>query len=76
MRTCFCILLTAAGALTAAPQQHAPDAHMSVSLYQGKALSFNEQIGAVFVAQPSIASYQVVGNRKVAFSAAIPAKRH
>ena len=77
LRTCVlasAFLLTAAGALTAAPQQHAPDAHMSVSLYQGKALSFNEQIGAVFVAQPSIASYQVVGNRKVVVFGSYPGK--
>ena len=77
LRTCVlaaAFSLTAAGALTAAPQQHAPDAHMSVSLYQGKALSFNEQIGAVFVAQPSIASYQVVGNRKVVVFGSYPGK--
>ena len=77
LRTCAlaaAFSLTAAGALTAAPQQHAPDAHMSVSLYQGKALSFNEQIGAVFVAQPSIASYQVVGNRKVVVFGSYPGK--
>ena len=77
LRTCVlaaAFSLTAAGALTAAPQQHAPDTHMSVSLYQGKALSFNEQIGAVFVAQPSIASYQVVGNRKVVVFGSYPGK--
>ena len=68
LRTCAlaaAFSLTAAGALTAAPQQHAPDAHMSVSLYQGKALSFNEQIGA---------SYQVVGNRKVVVFGSYPGK--
>ena len=79
LRTCVlaaAFSLTAAGALTAAPQQHAPDAHMSVSLYQGKALSFNEQIGAVFVAQPLLRAIRLSATVKWSFSAAIPAKRH
>lgn len=62
------------GQAAAAPQQQAPESHIAVALYQGKALAFNEQIGAVFIAQPSIASYQVVGNRKVIVFGSYPGK--
>lgn len=47
---------------------------LSVHLNQARTLSFREPIGTVFVAQPGIASYQVVGNRKVIVFGSYPGR--
>lgn len=64
----------AAAVNPSAPVAQEADSSLSVHIYQGKTLSFREPIGTVFVAQPGIASYQVVGNRKIIVFGSYPGK--
>lgn len=69
------LTLAAAGMnLPAAPHEQAASAAMNVPLFQGKTLSFSQAIATVFIAQPGIASYQVVGRNKVIVFGNYPGK--
>lgn len=67
-------ILAAATFSVSAAEMQSPSTRMSVPLYQGKTISFSQPIETVFIAQPNIASYQVVAPNKIVVFGSYPGR--